>query len=168
MKIIIETDRLFLKELNPDDSLNFYLLNENPNVIRFTGDKAFKNENEARKFLENYTDYQLHGYGRWAVIEKSTQKFLGWCGLKYHPETQETDLGFRFFEEFWSQGFATESAKACLKFGFDELNLNRMIGRAMKDNLASVKVLEKIGMSFVKDFDFDGKDGVVFEIKKTY
>ena len=77
MKKIFETEKQILRELNTDDAKNFYELNLNPNVIKYTGDKAFKNESEAKNFLENYKDYKLNGYGRWAVIEKSTNKFLG-------------------------------------------------------------------------------------------
>lgn len=73
MKPILETERLLLREFIPEDAAHFYRLNLNPNVIRFTGDAAFKDISEAQNFLENYADYQLHGYGRWAVIEKSTQ-----------------------------------------------------------------------------------------------
>lgn len=163
MKTILETDRLFLREFRPEDAIHFFNLNSNPNVIRFTGDVAFKNVSDAQFFLENYADYRLHGYGRLAVIEKSTQHFLGWCGLKFHPESSETDLGFRFFEEYWNHGFATECAKACMKFGFEELHLKKIIGRAMKENTASINVLEKMGMSFSKNFDFNGHEGVIYE-----
>lgn len=168
MKTILETERLLLREFTPEDAIHFYNLNLNPNVIRFTGDDAFKNISEAHTFLENYADYRLYGYGRWAVIEKTTQQFLGWCGLKFHPESTETDLGFRFFEEFWNKGFATESALACLHFGFNDLKMSKIIGRAMEENTASINFLEKIGMSFSKPFDFNGREGVIYEaFKKT-
>lgn len=70
MTQILETKRLTLRELNINDSENFYNLNLNPNVIKYTGNSAFKNIDEAKDFLENYQDYQLNGFGRWAVIEK--------------------------------------------------------------------------------------------------
>lgn len=101
------------------------------------------------------------------MIEKSNNKFLGWCGLKYDQNLDKTDIGFRFFEEHWNKGFATESAKACLDYGFENLNLKTIIGRAMSENLASIKVLEKIGLSFDKEFDFDEKNkGVIYKIQK--
>ncbi len=166
-KEILETNRLLLRELNSNDAENFYRLNLNPNVIRFTGDSSFKNVEEAREFLENYSDYQLNGFGRWAVIEKSSNEFIGWCGLKYNTDIEETDIGFRFFEEYWNQGFATESAKACLDYGFKNLNQKTILGRAMTNNLASIKVLEKIGLLFYKEFDFDENNkGVIYKIEK--
>lgn len=165
MKPILETERLLLRELNPDDAGDFFNLNENPNVIKYTGDKAFQNIDEAREFLENYKDYRLNGYGRWAVISKVNNEFLGWCGLKYNSSTDETDVGFRFFEHYWNKGFATESAGACIDYGFKKLKLNTVVGRAMRDNTASVKVLEKLGMKYLRDFDFDGHKGVIYKIE---
>lgn len=165
MKEILKTERLILRELNPNDAENFYKLNLNPNVIKYTGNSAFKDINEAKNFLENYQDYKLNGFGRWAVIEKSTNEFLGWCGLKYDKNLDETDIGFRFFEEHWNKGFATESAKACIDFGFENLNLKSIVGRAMSENIASIKVLEKIGLKFERTFDFDQiNKGVIYKI----
>ncbi len=167
MKEILQTKRILLRELNLDDGENFYKLNLNPNVIKYTGNSAFKDIDEAKQFLENYQDYKLNGFGRWAVIEKSTNEFLGWCGLKYDQNLDETDIGFRFFEEYWNKGFATESAKACLDYGFETLNLKSIVGRAMSENRASIKVLEKIGLNFEREFDFDKKNkGVIYKIEK--
>ena len=166
MKKILETERLLLRELNSNDAENFYNLNLNPNVIKYTGNSAFKNISEAREFLENYKDYKLNGYGRWAVVNKLDEKFIGWCGLKFGEMENETDIGFRFFEEEWNKGYATESAKACLNYGFENLNLKRIIGRAMKENNGSIKVLEKIGLEYEKDVIFDGKDAVIYKIEK--
>lgn len=122
MKNVLETNRLILREFDITDAQNFYELNLNPNVIKYTGNSAFKDIEEAKTFLKNYSDYQKNGFGRWAVIQKSTQEFLGWCGLKYDEKLDETDIGFCFFEHFWNQGFACESAKACIKYGFEKLN----------------------------------------------
>lgn len=150
MKHILETSRLILRELDSKDAKNFYDLNSNPNVIKYTGNSAFKNVEEAKEFLENYTDYKFNGYGRWAVILKTTDKFIGWCGLKFDELENETDIGFRFFEEEWNKGYATESAIACIHYGFEKLKLKRIIGRAMKENVGSIKVLEKIGLEYEK------------------
>jgi [ribosomal protein S5]-alanine N-acetyltransferase len=166
MKRILETDRLFLREFNLEDSEHFYELNLNPNVIRYTGDSAFKNIEEAENFLKQYKEYQTNGYGRWAVVDKFNNEFLGWCGLKYAAEINETDIGFRFFEQYWNKGLATESARACLKYGFETLNLKTIVGRAMAENTASVKVLEKIGLQYEKEFDFEKHKGLLYRIDR--
>lgn len=167
MQYIIETERLYLRELNITDSQKFFELNLNPNVIKYTEDKAFKNKEEALSFLENYKDYKENGYGRWAAIDKSSNVFIGWCGLKYNKSEKITDIGFRFFEEEWNKGYATESALACIEYGFKQLKLNTIIGRAMKENSASIKVLEKVGLSFIDDITIDGKEWATFQIVCT-
>lgn len=139
-------------------------LNSDPEVLKFTGDKAFSSLDEARLFLENYNQYSLYGFGRWAVIQKSTGNFIGWCGLKYSATTDEVDIGFRFLKTVWNQGYATEAAQKCIELGFDIVGIKRIVGRAMVDNLASISVLEKLGLTYLKEFDFDGEKGVIYEI----
>ena len=166
MKIILETDRCYLRELTIDDAEKFYELNSDDDVIKYTGDKAFSTISEAKLFLENYNQYQKHGLGRWAVIDKTTNDFLGWSGLKYSVDLDEVDIGFRFFKKHWNKGYATETAKACIIYGFEQFNLSKIVGRAMEDNIASVKVLENIGMAFVKKMEFELHPGVLYQIEK--
>ncbi|MFP9099176.1 GNAT family N-acetyltransferase [Flavobacterium sp. RHBU_24] len=162
---VAETARLYLRELTEDDAQNFYALNLDPDVLQYTGDSVFENVDTARFFLRNYTTvYKKKGMGRWAVIRKEDDAFLGWCGLKYDEDNKETDLGFRFFKKYWRQGYATEAATACVVLGFSKLNLPCIIGRAMEANSASVRVLEKVGFSFYQFFDFEGEDGVIYKI----
>ncbi len=163
---IARTERLILREFIEADAENIYQLNLDPDVLKYTGDKAFENPAEALVFLRNYDHYKKHGFGRWAVIHQTNNEFLGWCGLKYTEVNNEYDIGFRFFKRYWSQGFAGESAKACLDLGFQRFGIAEIIGRAMKENLASIKVLEKIGMTFRQPFIFDGSEGLIYEIQK--
>ncbi len=164
---IAETQRLILRELDVEDAQNMYALNSDPEVVRYTGDRPFANAAEARSFLENYDQYRKFGYGRWAVTDKISGEFLGWCGLKFDPATGETDLGFRFFKIHWNKGHATESAKECLKLGFGKFNLKRIVGRAMSENTASIKVLEKLGMEYESAFDFyRGHAGLIYALSK--
>lgn len=165
MKKIIETERLYLRELNVNDAKSFYQLNLDEEVMKYTGEGAFENIEESRKFLENYDQYKKYGIGRWAVINKENEEFLGWCGLKFTEKLNEYDIGYRFFRKHWNKGYATESAKACLDFGLNEFKMTEIIGRAMKDNLASIRVLEKIGLVYDRDFDFEGSQGVIFKTK---
>ncbi|MCE3229649.1 MAG: GCN5-related N-acetyltransferase, partial [Bacteroidetes bacterium] len=149
--MITETKRLMLREITTNDAEQAYLLNLDPEVIRYTGDEAFKTIDEARSFLEKYDSYKKYGYGRWGVIDKSNNEFLGWCGLKYSPESNEHDIGFRFFKKHWNKGYATEAALACLDLGFNKFNMPFIVGRAAKENTASIHVLKKIGLTYLKD-----------------
>lgn len=161
--MIITTPRLNLRNLTPADAESFYLLNADPEVIRYTGDAAFPDIQAARTFLEGYDHYEKYGFGRWAVIRKEDGEFLGWCGLKYATDTDEHDIGFRFFKKYWNQGYAIEAAKACLDYGINDLEIKTIIGRAMKANTASIKVLEKIGMAYWKLMDFHSGEGVIYK-----
>jgi RimJ/RimL family protein N-acetyltransferase len=162
---VIETSRCYLREFSAADAQHFYDLNSDEEVIKYTGDKAFSTVAEAKSFLQNYNQYELYGYGRWAVIDKNNDDFIGWCGLRYMPDLGEVDLGFRFFKKYWNQGYATETARACVEYGFNHLHLTKIIGRAMELNVGSLKVLEKIGMTFVGKFEFELHDGVLYQIE---
>lgn len=147
--VVCTSARLKLRQLTPGDASWFYRLNENPLVLKYTGDSAFKGESDARNFLESYVDYKRHGYGRWAVMRKEDSEVLGWCGLKYHPEEDYTEVGFRFFQDFWGSGYATEAALASLRLGWENFGLKVIYANVHKDNLASVKVLQRLGMIYL-------------------
>lgn len=166
MYMVLETERLYLREMNPEDAEFFYLLNLDPEVVRYTGDEPVASVADAIRFLEKYDQYTRYGFGRWAVIRKEDDEFLGWCGLKYSPELDEVDVGFRFFKKYWNRGYATESARACVEWGMDQLEVDEIVGRAMKENTASIRVLEKIGLTYDSDFDFDLHSGVRYKIQR--
>ena len=162
---ILETDRLYLRRLTTDDAKILYLLNLDPDVIKYTGDKPFKNMVEAKIFLTNYNHYKKYDFGRWAVINKLNNEFFGWCGLKYTQDLDEYDIGFRFFKKEWNKGYATESGVACVKLGFEKYSMSEIVGRAMKENIGSIRVLEKIGLIYNKPFNFDGHEGLIYKIE---
>jgi hypothetical protein len=93
---IIYSERTILRQLTEADAADFYALNADEEVLKYTGDMPFKNIEEAREFLRNYNQYKLYGVGRMAVIDKTSGKLMGWCGLKYHEQSNEFDIGFRF------------------------------------------------------------------------
>jgi len=163
----LETERTYMRPLNENDAADFFALNQNPEVLKYTGDLPFDSIDSARKFIEGYQQNQTHGLGRLAVIHKQTGKFMGWCGLKYTSEKDEYDIGFRFFKEYWNQGFATETARRCLEFGFMELKLKEIVGRAMIENTTSIRVLEKVGMKFRETFESDLHDGVIYHLSSS-
>ena len=166
MSVILETDRLVLREFSLDDARSFFDLNNDPDVIRYTGDEPFSSVEHARQFISDYREYAVHGYGRWACVEKSHGEWIGFCGLR--SEGEEVDIGFRFHRIHWGKGYATESAQACLDHGFRELQLPSIIGRASKENAASIRVLEKLGMSYEGDGDCHGELASIYRINNPY
>lgn len=163
MNIIIETERLILRTFTKDDASLIYELNQDPEVIKYTLD-PMHDLAHAQEVLEQVIlpQYELYHHGRWATHTKEDGHFIGWCGLKYRPELNEVDLGYRFIQSTWGKGYATESAKACIQYGFERLGLQHIVGRALPENLASVKVLEKCGMTY------RGEEIVEGLLHKTY
>lgn len=157
MNVIIETERLILRTFTEEDTELIYQLNLDPDVTRYTGDTVRDREHAAEVLAEIILpQYRLYNHGRWAVHTKPHLVFIGWCGLKYRPEPDEVDLGYRFVKSAWGKGYATESAMAVLDFGFRQLKLKRIVGRALPDNAASLRVLEKCGMDYVGEEVIEG------------
>lgn len=157
MHVIIETPRLLLREFNPGDADLIYTLNEDPEITRYTLDPV-RDRAHAQDILDTVIlpQYSLYRYGRWAVHIRENLEFIGWCGLKFRPEPGETDLGYRFMKKAWGKGYATEAAHACLQFGFRERELSLIVGRALPANLASLRVLEKCGMTYMGEEIVEG------------
>jgi [ribosomal protein S5]-alanine N-acetyltransferase len=162
----IETPRLILRPFTVEDAEEMFLLNEDPDVIRYTGDLPYNNVDEVKNFILNYEQYTKYKQGRMAMIHKETSAFLGWCGLKYLEEENETDLGYRLHKKYWNKGYATEAGKACLHYGFNQLGLSLIIAHAMKDNQASINVLKKLGMKHIKEVEMKGEKLVFMQITK--
>ena len=163
MNVVIETERLLLRTFTEDDAPLIYDLNLDPEVTRYTLDPMVSID-QAKEVLLNtiLPQYALYNHGRWAVHVKPDLEFIGWCGLKTRPEMNEIDLGYRFIKTAWGKGYATESAYASLKYAFEKLEHDRIVGRALPPNIASLRVLEKIGMSYV------GEEVIEGLLHKTY
>lgn len=156
MKYIGQTPRLNLRETSPLDGKMFYELNNDPEVIKYTGDAPFESVEAASQFLADYDHFQKYNRGRWAIVDQSTEDILGWCGLKYHEDSGETDLGFRLFKKYWNKGYATEASHLALQYGFRRLGLDSIIARAVKENVASLRVIDKLGLEYEQDFEDHG------------
>ena len=169
MKVILETDRLFLREYVEDDAEAFFRLNSDPEVLRFVPDKRLLNVEQARQILVDHpiADYRKYGFGRGACILKSTGEQIGFAGLKYLEEFGEVDVAFRLMRTHWGLGLATEAALAAVRFGFADLDLKRIIGLVMPDNIASVRVLEKAGLRYVETVTFWGHTFSKFVIQSS-
>jgi len=163
---VFSTPRFYLRENKISDARDIYLLNADPEMLKFTGDVPFRDEQEAKYFIINYKHFYKHGFGRWVIVDKNNNEFLGWCGLKRHADGM-VDLGYRIKKEHWGKGIATECAKACIHYGFDQLNLTEIVGRSAKANFASINILEKVGMRFWKADTCDGiADAVWYRIDR--
>ena len=151
MKIILETKRLYLKEIGLEDKEGIFELHSDPEVQKYTGEAIVESMEEVeQRIIERKSHYREHGFGRWATYLKDGNKFVGWAGLLYLPEFDEIDLGYRFLQDYWGMGIATEASRAILEYGFNTLKIDRIVAIAMKQHKASMRVMEKVGMEFDK------------------
>lgn len=176
-KIFLETERLVLRRFNEDDVDNLFLLDNDPEVMRLTrGGKPTDQKIERNiiineiivKLLDYYRIYE--NYGFWAVIRKQDDIFIGWFHFRPMPDnTEEIDLGYRFVRSAWGNGYATEGSCALIEKGFNELTIKKVSARALPQNKASIRVMEKAGMSFEKRIrDSSGIEMVQYSVEKDF
>lgn len=170
MKFHVETQRLLMREFREEDAHGLLKLNSNLEVIKFLHMNPMKNIEEALKEVEGVINqYHKNKIGRWIVIEKSTNQFIGCSGLKLEDMEMNGhknffDVGYRFLPEFWGKGYATESAIASIKYGFEEMKLNKINAAAHHENIGSRKVLQKSGMREIDTFHIFDFQAIWFEI----
>lgn len=162
MTFQIETERLILRELRISDLDGMFELDSNPEVHKYLGNKPAKTIDESKVILESViTQYKERGIGRWAVINKDTNEFMGWSGIRLNTEhnmngfTKYYDVGYRFIERYWGHGYATESGKAAIEYAFNTMKLPVLYATTHMENRASHNALLKLGLSYVEDFYFD-------------
>ena len=151
---IIETERLVLRPYSLDDVDAYYQINLDPDVSKYTNDGGVKTKEEIyRTIKENVLgDYKKYGFGRYAVVSKKENELIGFSGMKFLPEHNGVDLGYRYKKAYWGKGIATEAGKASLYFAFHELKFKNILGFVLPDNKASIRVLEKLNFTFEKEF----------------
>lgn len=170
MNTIIETERLILREFTSNDYEAVYEFNSNIELHKYTGDEIVESLDRAKEIIKDIwlQDYKEYGYGRWATIYKPENRIIGFAGLKYLSDLNETDIGFRFLPEYWGKGIASEITGEIIKFGFENLGLHKIIGLVMPENIGSWKVLEKHGLTLYKvdEYDADGENYKWYKIEK--
>ena len=148
---LLATARLALREFRAADVEALFRLNSDPRVMRYIGDGSTQSraatENAVMRSMKYYANYP--GLGVWPAEEKESGAFIGWFCLKYVPQTVEIEVGYRLAPEAWGRGYASEGARAIVRYGFDELGLDRIIGLTHRDNAASQRVLQKAGLTDV-------------------
>jgi len=170
MKVFLETQRLILRQFTEDDADHLFELDSDREVIRFTniglinGGDPIDTDYEAIKskilprFIKYYENYD--GYGFWAVIEKSSNEFIGWFHLRpaldnitvHVYNENEIELGYRLRKAAWGKGYATEGSRSLIVKGFSELDTQRIVSTALVANTASIRVMEKAGLKFDQTF----------------
>ena len=147
---ILETDRLILRHLTPDDGPFIVELLNDPSFIRFIGDKKVRTLEDARKYLLDgpVASYKQFGFGLYATELKEPRVTIGMCGLVKRETLPHPDIGFAFLPAYWNQGYAYEAAAAVMNHARVILGLKQILAITTPENQASAKLLGKIGLQF--------------------
>jgi RimJ/RimL family protein N-acetyltransferase len=165
MKIFLQTSRLILRQLNEDDLDNLVTLDSDPEVMRFiNGGIAISRKAIAENFLPYVMSYDNQDeLGFWAIIEKSSQEFIGWIFLRPEADfkllqqlnladSEAIELGYRIRKLSWGKGYTTEASQALVNRCFTESKINKINAWALAENKASVRVMEKAGLKLQQQY----------------
>lgn len=172
MSVVLETQRLTLRPVEPRDAPGLFAMDSHPEVNRFLDDPVPKCVEDSLRVVEMIQkQYQELGVGRLAVELRESGEFLGWSGLKrvlttHNGHQDYYDLGYRFLRSHWGKGYATESARASLDYGFETLGLSVIYGETELGNTASQNVLTKVGLRFVNEFQDGSHKGRWYMLKR--
>jgi ribosomal-protein-alanine N-acetyltransferase len=152
---MIETSRLILRLFSSDDLDEFAAINADPEGMRYIGNGKPQSREQTRIRLESILDhYTQHGFGLFAMVDKKSGAFVGFCGLQHLDNTSEIEVGYRLARRFWGIGLATEAARACLHYGFEQLGLERIVAVIQPGNIQSQSVARKIGLRYIRNARF--------------
>ena len=150
--MVLQTNRLRLRRLSVDDAVFILKLLNEPSFIQNIGDRSVRTIEDARAYIMNgpVASYEKHGFGLWLVEAKESGAHIGICGLLKREVLEDVDIGYALLPEFWSKGYALESASAVLSYAREELKLKRVLAVVNADNQSSIRLLEKLGFEFEK------------------
>jgi len=169
---IIETERLYFRKFKDEDLEGIWALDSDPQVHKYLGNEPLTSKEQIPPLIKSIQDqYLKNGIGRFAAFRKQDNAFIGWSGLKYIDKEGDGilhshDIGYRFIKQYWGNGYATESAKAGMAYGFNVMNLPLIYGIAHHENLASSNVLKKIGLVYVEDLRFFDAPHICYKLTK--
>ena len=155
---VIETDRLLLEPWDESRIRDFAELARDPQVMRYIGlGEVWSRDASDERFRHQLDHWRAHGFGWRSAVEKATRAWLGFVGLNYVPPEAtevppgEVEIGWWLTPAVWGRGLATEGALALRDEAFERVGLERIIGRYQPENVASGRIMEKIGMVFERD-----------------
>ena len=170
MKRVIETERLYLREFTLEDTPQIFELNSDLQVMKYQPASERENVSLERSAatVEECIQYysQKPGLGVWPTILKEGDKFIGWTLLKNLEGTEEIEIGYRYFPQFWGMGFCTEISLAVIAHGFDDIGLERIVGISHSQNKGSIRVFEKIGLKYEKNAHYYGMDVLYYALNR--
>lgn len=165
-RLILETPRLLLREFMPSDLNALLLVLSDPETMQHY--PAPLDQGGAIEWIKrNQCRYRNYGHGLWAMVLKSSMEVIGDCGLipQKVDGTDEIEIGYHVRKDLWNHGLATEAARACKKYGFQNLSVSRLISLIRPENLSSRRVAEKNGMTVWKEIQWRDFAHLVYAIE---
>jgi RimJ/RimL family protein N-acetyltransferase len=162
--VAVETERLLLRPLGPDDLDDFAALHAEPEVARFL--RPLDRPAAAERIRADEAEWRQRGHGIFAVMRRESGDFLGRVGIKFWPQFEETELGWALRPSAWGQGYATEAAQACAGWGFSTLEVPYLTAMIRPDNARSIAVAERLGMSPGREDELYGDPVVVYVLPR--
>ncbi len=147
----LETQRLLLRKMRPDDAAAMFAYSSDPEVARYVLWDAHRSIEDSEAFLLFAVEgYERGDFGGWGLVLKSSGAFIGTCGIDagYAPEHARAEIGYVLSRDQWGRGLMPEAVRAVIRFGFARMGLNRLQARCIAENDASARVMEKAGMSY--------------------
>lgn len=161
--MILMTERLILRPFCAEDASLLHQLHSDPKVMKFIP-AELKSLDDCYSDIQEDIEHQLlYGFSKWAVFLKENHQFIGRAGWAKMIDSDEAEVGFKFLPEYWQQGFATEVLTALIQWAKKNISFS-LIAFAFPENAASIRVLEKAGMSFLRVDNYEGYDIVVYSI----
>ena len=168
MPVELETRRLRLRKFREEDWDPYAVMCADPEVMRYLGTGATQTRDEAWRAIAGMLGHwQLRGYGMWAVESKETGEFVGRAGFIYPAGWPGFELGWVLGKPHWGKGYASEAARAALRYAFDVLKRDRVISLIRPDNAPSIRVAEAIGEKLAGDVELLGSKALVYEIRRA-
>jgi len=164
----IRTPHLVLRPLNEADAGVLHRIYQTEGVLRYFPNPVTPTLEKVQRFVTvQQAHWEKHGYGNWGILAEGQAELIGWAGLQYLPELDETEVGFLLDRPFWGKGYASEAALASLRFGFENFKLDHIIALVHPENLASRRVIQKCGLKYVETLSLWGMEVMRHRIERN-
>jgi len=163
----LHTERLTLAPFRPEDAAALHRIYGVEGVLQYFPDPNPPPLERVRRSVALHLEHWgKYGYGNWGILPAGETALVGWAGLQYVPELEETEVGYLLDRPFWGKGYATEAARASIRFGFEQIGLEHLIALVHPENIASQRVLEKCGLVYEKTIPLWGIQLRLYRIQK--
>ena len=163
--VVIETERLVLRPIGLADIDEFVVLHIDPEVTHFVRSLDRSQAQERLELAER--EWTERGHGMLAIRDRTSGRFLGRAGLRYWPQFDETEVGWMLHRDTWGHGYATEAARACIDWGFAQLTVPYLTAMIQPENVRSVRVAERLGLTPLRTDMLLGDEVVVYAVQRA-